>query len=118
MQEAWRKRPELYQADLNLKNSQIEVKATRNALLPSLNAYIQYQSQGLNGTGFNTTEVNGTFVADPHAPLVDANGVPILIGGNEAFTGLPASTTAVTHGGVGDALARCSRTNSPPIRRA
>src|SRR5271156_6179496 len=104
VQEAWRKRPELYQVDLNLKNSRIEVKATRNALLPSLNAYIQYQAQGLNGTGFNTTGVNGTFVADPQAPLVDANGVPILINGNEAFTGSPASTTAVTHGGVGDAL--------------
>jgi outer membrane protein len=104
VQEAWRKRPELYQADLNLKNSRIEVKATRNALLPSLNAFIQYQAQGLNGTGFNTTGINGTFVADPQAPLVGANGVPILINGNEAFTGSPASTTAVTHGGVGDAL--------------
>ena len=104
VQEAWRKRPELYQADLNLKNSRIEVKATRNALLPSLNAFIQYQSQGLNGTGFNTTGINGTFVADPQAPLVGANGVPILINGNEAFTGSPALATAVTHGGVGDAL--------------
>jgi outer membrane protein len=104
VQEAWRKRPELYQVDMSLKNSRIEVKVTRNALLPSLNAFIQYQAQGLNGTGFNTTAVNGTFVADPQAPLVGANGVPILVNGNEAFTGVPASTTAVTHGGVGDAL--------------
>src|SRR5580700_10349633 len=104
VQEAWRKRPELYQADLNLKNSRIEVKATRNALLPSLNAFIQYQAQGLNGTGFNTTGINGTFVADPQAPLVGADGLPILINGNEAFTGVPATTTAVTHGGVSDAL--------------
>jgi len=104
VQEAWRKRPELYQADMNLKNSRIEVKATRNALLPSLNAFIQYQAQGLNGTGFNTTGTNGTFVADPQAPLVGADGLPILINGNEAFTGVPATTTAVTHGGVSDAL--------------
>ena len=113
VQEAWRKRPELYQADLNLKNSQIEVKATRNALLPSLNAYVQYVSQGLNGTGFNTTGINGTFVADPEAPLVDANGVPILINGNEAFTGAPASTTAVSHGGVNDALSQLFRNQYP-----
>src|ERR1700723_817630 len=113
VQEAWKKRPELYQADLNLKNSQIEVKATRNALLPSLNAYIQYVSQGLNGTGFNTTGVNGTFVADPEAPLVDANGVPILINGNEAFTGTPASTTAISHGGVSDALSQLFRNQYP-----
>jgi outer membrane protein len=113
VQEAWRKRPELYQVDLSLKNSQIEVKATRNALLPSLNAYIQYQSQGLNGTGFNTTEVNGSFVADPASPLVDANGVPILIGGNAVFAGVPASTTAVTHGGVGDSLAQVFKNQYP-----
>jgi outer membrane protein len=113
VQEAWRKRPELYQADLNLKNSQIEVKATRNALLPSLNAYVQYVSQGLNGTGFNTTGINGTFVADPEAPLVDANGVPILINGNEAFAGAPASTTAVSHGGVSDALSQLFRNQYP-----
>jgi outer membrane protein len=113
VQEAWRKRPELYQADLNLKNSEIEVKVLRNALLPSLNAYIQYQSQGLNGTGFNTTESNTTFVADPASPLVDANGVPILIGGNAVFAGVPASTTAVTHGGVGDALSQVFRNQYP-----
>src|SRR5271154_4820084 len=113
VQEAWKKRPELYQADLNLKNSQIEVKATRNALLPSLNAYVQYVSQGLNGTGFNTTGVTGTFVADPEAPLVDANGLPILINGNEAFTGAPAATTTVSHGGVSDALSQLFRNQFP-----
>jgi outer membrane protein len=113
VQEAWRKRPELYQADLNLKNSQIEVKVLRNALLPSLNAYVQYQSQGLNGTGFNTTESNTTFVADPASPLVDANGVPILIGGNAVFAGVPASTTAISHGGVGDALSQVFKNQYP-----
>src|SRR6202050_1011444 len=113
VQEAWRKRPELYQADLNLKNSRIEVKATRNALLPSLNAYVQYQAQGLNGTGFTTNEVTATFVADPAAPLVDANGGPILINGNEAFAGAPASTTAVSHGGVSDALSQAFKNQYP-----
>src|SRR3984885_1520538 len=104
VQEAWKKRPELYQADLNLKNSQIEVKATRNALLPSLNAYVQYVSQGLNGTGFNTTGTNGQFIADPAAPLVGADGIPILINGNPVFAGVPATTTSLSHGGVSDAL--------------
>src|SRR5580658_10409951 len=104
VQEAWKKRPELYQADLNLKNSQIEVKATRNALLPSLNAYIQYQAQGLNGTGINTNEVPGSFIADTAAPLVDANGNVIMIGGAPAFSGVPATTTTLSHGGVSQAL--------------
>ena len=113
VQEAWKKRPELYQADLNLKNSQIEVKVTRNALLPSLNAFIQYQSQGLNGTGINTTEVAGSFVADTAAPLVAANGSMILIGGNPAYTGIPNTTTTLTHGGLGNALANVFENQYP-----
>jgi outer membrane protein len=113
VQEAWRKRPELYQADLNLKNSEIEVKVLRNALLPSLNAYVQYQSQGLNGTGFNTTEVAGSFVADTAAPLVDANGNVISVNGILAYAGVPATTTTVTHGGVGDALSQVFKNQYP-----
>jgi outer membrane protein TolC len=113
VQEAWRKRPELYQTDLNLKNSQIEVKATRNALLPSLNAFIQYSSQGLNGTGINTTAVAGSFIADTAAPLVGADGVPILINGNQAFTGVPVTTTSLTHGGVSNALANVFENQFP-----
>jgi outer membrane protein TolC len=113
VQEAWRKRPELYQADLNLKNAEIEVKATRNALLPSLNAYIQYTSQGLNGTGINTASVAGQFVADPAAPLVGADGVPILVNGNQAFTGVPVTTTTLSHGGVGNALANVFENQYP-----
>jgi outer membrane protein len=113
VQEAWKKRPELYQADLNRINAGIEVKATRNSLLPSLNAYLQYTSQGLNGTGINTAEVPGQFVADSGAPLVDANGNVILIGGNPAFTGLPVTTTTVSHGGVGDALSQVFKNQYP-----
>ncbi len=113
VQEAWKKRPELYQADLNLKNSRIEVKATRNALLPSLNAYIQYQAQGLNGTGINTTNVPGSFIADTGAPLVGPDGVPLIIGTNEAFVGVPATTTSLTHGGVSDALSDVFKNQYP-----
>ena len=113
VQEAWKKRPELYQADLNLKNSRIEVKATRNALLPSLNAYIQYQAQGLNGTGINTTNVPGSFIADTGAPLVGPDGVPLVIGANEAFVGVPATTTTLTHGGVSDALSDVFKNQYP-----
>src|SRR5271154_2673122 len=113
VQEAWKKRPELYQADLNLKNAGIEVKATRNALLPSLNAYIQYQAQGLNGTGINTTAVPGSFIADTGAPLVGPDGVPLVIGANEAFVGVPATTTSLTHGGVSDALSDVFKNQYP-----
>jgi outer membrane protein len=105
VKEAWGKRPELFQANLNLKNAGIEVKATQNALLPVLDAFIQYTSQGLNGNQLTTTQVGNTFVADPSAPLVGANGLPLLVNGNEAFTGVPLTTTTTTSkGGLSSAL--------------
>ncbi len=48
--EAWQKRPELQQADLNLKNAGVEVKATKNLLLPQANLFAQYSAIGLAGT--------------------------------------------------------------------
>jgi outer membrane protein len=113
VQEAWKKRPELYQADLNLKNAGIEVKATNNALLPSLSAYVQYQSQGLNGDKILTTNVPGEFVADTASPLVDADGNEILIGGNPAYAGFPATATAVNKGGLGGSLANVFHNDYP-----
>ena len=45
--EAWQKRPELQQANLNLANADIEVKATKNALLPVVNpASVSTQRRG------------------------------------------------------------------------
>ena len=44
VKEAWQKRPELQQAALNLKNAGVEVKATRNSLLPVLNLFGAYQA--------------------------------------------------------------------------
>ncbi len=49
VKEAWQKRPELQQAALNLKNAGVEVKATRNLLLPTLNLFGEYQAAGLSG---------------------------------------------------------------------
>jgi outer membrane protein len=105
VQEAWGKRPELFQANLNLKNAGIEVKATQNALLPVLDAFVQYTSQGLNGNQLNTTQVGNTFIADPASPLVDANGVPILVNGTTpAFSSVPLTTTTISKGGLTSAL--------------
>ena len=74
IKEAFAKRPELQQQIYNLKNADIDVKATRNALLPALTLSGQYSSVGLSGnsptTGAPTYLSNGV-------PIVDANGVPI-----------------------------------------
>jgi len=51
VKEAWQKRPEMQQAELNLKNAATEVKATKNGLLPQLNVFGLYQQTGLGGTG-------------------------------------------------------------------
>jgi outer membrane protein len=42
-------RPEIEQANVNLKNQQITIDAARNGLLPSLNAYAVFTPSGLGG---------------------------------------------------------------------
>ena len=47
--EAWANRPELQADQLTLKNDRVEVKATRNGLLPQLNLSGNYTTSGLSG---------------------------------------------------------------------
>jgi outer membrane protein len=58
MAEAWQKRPEMTVDRLTLENDKIEVKVTRNGLLPSLTLFGQYQGIGIGG--INTTSGLGT----------------------------------------------------------
>jgi outer membrane protein len=112
VQEAWKKRPELYQADLNLKNAGIEVKATANGMLPVLDAYVQYTSQGLNGNRINTIATPG-FVPDTAAPLVDSSGNVVLVNGAPAYAGLQNTTTTIGQGGLNNALANVFQNEYP-----
>jgi outer membrane protein len=70
--EAFAKRPELQEQALNLLNSGVDIKATRNALLPTATLQAQYGTTGLAGDQrlFNSTTIAGT-------PVVDANGNPV-----------------------------------------
>src|SRR5262249_28504455 len=43
-------RPEIEQAELNLQNQEATIRSTRNRLLPSLDAFVSYNLQGLGGT--------------------------------------------------------------------
>jgi len=111
VQEAWQKRPEIFQADLNLKNAEIEVKATRNGLLPALNLVGQYSATGLAGNTIVQNQTQTGFKAVNASPIVDANGVPFNVGnpgapGVPAFVGLPVfdTTTTVQRSGLGTAL--------------
>jgi outer membrane protein len=110
VQEAWKKRPEIYQADLNLKNAGIEVKATKNALLPSLNVYGQFSQTGLSGNEVIQTSNTPTFAAITSEPIVDAAGAPIT---PASFVGFPIFPTAVQTNGLGSAFSNMINNNFP-----
>jgi outer membrane protein len=77
IQEAFNKRPDLREQELNLKNAGIEVRTTRNALLPELTLSGQYSSSGLAGN----SPITGTTVVTSGAPIVDSAGNPVTITG-------------------------------------
>src|SRR5712664_612066 len=72
VKEAFAKRPELQQSAINLLNSAIDVKATRNALLPTATHTAQYGTVGLAG---NQTQITGTTNTIAGAAIVDSGGV-------------------------------------------
>jgi outer membrane protein len=93
--EAFAKRPELQEEALNLLNGEIDLKATRNALLPTATLQAQYGTVGLSGNSLNTssTTVPGAAVIGPNGQAVEgidpATGLPVSI-----F--LPAQRTSIT----------------------
>jgi outer membrane protein len=96
VKEAFGKRPELQEEALNLLNGEIDIKATRNALLPTATLSAQYGTVGLSG---NQPQL-GTPVAGVGTQLVDANG-------NLVNVFIPTSTRPIvgtTQGGFGDAM--------------
>jgi outer membrane protein len=102
VKEAWLKRPEIYQSDLNLKNAGIEAKATKNALLPGLNVYAQYSATGLSGNSItSTSNIPSSITPIPSEPIVDSiTGLQI---GNEVV-GFPVFPTTLKTNGLGAAL--------------
>ncbi len=73
VKEAFQKRPDLQEQYLNLKNAEVDVRATRNALLPTATLGLQYSANGLAGNSFTT----GTPTTVAGVPIVDASGSPI-----------------------------------------
>ncbi|MGH9711611.1 MAG: TolC family protein, partial [Candidatus Acidiferrales bacterium] len=102
VKEAWTNRPELKVDQLILANDNIEIKASRNELLPSLTLSGNYQSTGLGGTSTLISTTPLTFTANTNAPIVDATGNPIP----GEFASRPLtfnSNTTILPGGLGDA---------------
>ncbi len=116
VKEAWQKRPEILQADLNLKNAGIEVRATRNALLPIATLFAQYSSTGLGGNAATTAAT--AFAPNTTAPFVNQNGNIVVVNGangQPVFVGTPTAftTTSVSKGGFGDAASQVFENNFP-----
>jgi outer membrane protein len=76
IKEAFAKRPELQEQLYNLKNGEIDIQATRKALLPTLTLSGQYSSVGLAG---NTPIPGATTFTNSEVPIVDANGNPVTV---------------------------------------
>ena len=82
VREAFAKRPDLQEEIINLKNADIDVKATRNALLPSASLGAFYQSSGLAGN----SPISGTAsLISTGIPIVDAAGTPVIVNGAPIF---------------------------------
>ncbi len=88
VQQAWGNRPEIKRSEIDLENREINVKATRNALLPTLTLFGQYGSQGLAGN----SAVLSSPVVVAGDQIVDTNGVPVA--------GLFVPATTVTQTGT------------------
>ena len=98
VQEAWQKRPELQQSALNLQNAGIEVKATRNELLPSVNLFGLFEQIGIGGVSKTTVTTPTGFVPVLTDPILFANGSPAAIGTPPLpiFVGAETSNTVTT----------------------
>ena len=106
VKEAWEKRPDIRQSQIDLESRSITTRATRNALLPTLNLNGQFSGTGLGGNSKSTvTTPTGTFTSTG-VPIVDAAGNPVLVAGVPTFAGRADSTSATTilQGGYGDTL--------------
>jgi outer membrane protein len=91
VKEAFAKRPDLQQQVLNLLNGEIDVKATRNALLPTATLVAEYGSVGLAG---NQPKFGSPTFTPSTTPIVDAAGQQIFVGGVPLF--LPSTIPTVT----------------------
>jgi outer membrane protein len=75
LREAFVKRPDLQEQFYNLKNADIDARATRNALLPIATLNGRYGSQGLSGN----SAVAGTPITTAGTAVVDSNGSPVTV---------------------------------------
>jgi outer membrane protein len=106
VKEAFAKRPDLQEQAINLLNGDIDVKATRNALLPIATFSAQYGTVGLAGN----QAVQGSPTVSAGSPVVNAQGTPVAGDFLPVFT---PTTTGTAKDGYGGALSRLFHNNFP-----
>jgi outer membrane protein len=85
VKEAFQKRPDVREQTFNLENANIDVRATKNALLPSATLGAQYTSAGLAGNSLITGPLQ--YTGPSTVPIYDANGNPVSVGNVPIFVG-------------------------------
>jgi outer membrane protein TolC len=115
LREAFVKRPDLQEQFYNVRNADIDARATRNALLPIATINGRYGSQGLSGN----SAIAGASVTTAGSPIVGSTGQPVTVldsAGNpvEVFVPNVTSTVAGTHqDGFGAAQSQIFHNNFP-----
>jgi len=117
VKEAFAKRPDLQEQYFNLKNAEVDVRATKNALLPTATLVAGYSSSGLAG---NSSVLGPIVYTGPSTvPIFDANGNPVTVagpGGTQVpiFVGTGSSSVVGKNsGGFGNAQAQIFHNNFP-----
>ncbi|HLW82769.1 MAG TPA: TolC family protein [Candidatus Acidoferrales bacterium] len=114
VKEAWANRPELKVDQLTLRNDSYDIRATKNALLPSLTLSAEYASVGLSGNTAGAFIPNGTFAPAITEPIVDQNGNPVTSNGIPIFLGVPNGTFGpAAASGIGSAYSQIFHNTSP-----
>jgi outer membrane protein len=114
VKEAFTKRPDLQEEEINLTNAGIDAKANKKALLPVATLNARYGSQGLAG---NSPIATSTPTAG--SAIVGTNGQPITVlgaGGTPVEIFEPSSTTTITgtkSAGLGDAQSQIFHNQFP-----
>jgi len=111
VKEAWQKRPEIEQANLNLKNAGVEIQATRNLLLPAVNLFGEFQGIGIAGVEKKSEVTSSEIIAG--SQIVNAAGVPIA--GEFLPTTVTATAPVIFPSGLGSDLSSLFGANYPAL---
>jgi hypothetical protein len=117
VKEAFANRPDVREQIINLRNGEIDVKATKNALLPIATLSGTYYGTGLAGNAPITTTTPAAGL-----PIVDANGNPIDVL-NSAGVAVPvfvptasSTVTGTSRHGLPDAMSQIFHNRTIPPR--